>query len=134
MNLYSTVVFLHVLTAIFGLGPLIVLAAATSAPPEAAWPLERVAGLMRLAGWSLAGMFVTGAAIIALTHGALGETKWMRVSFGLFLGLGVLHGIARRKLRRAKESGGAAAGLKALLWTMCAVVAGITYLMEAKPW
>lgn len=82
-------------------------------------------------------MFVTGAIIIALTHGALGETGWMRTSFGLFLVLGALHGIARRQLRRIRAADGSSVSTKPLgriLWTMCGLVIAITYLMEAKPW
>lgn len=136
MSLYSTVVFLHVLTAILGLGPLTVLALAASGPSRTAFPLERFARVLRLVGWSLAGMFVTGAGIIAFTHGALGETGWMRASFALFVFLGFLHGMARRQIRIARKAGSATApgpALGRLLWSMCIVVGAITYLMEAKP-
>jgi hypothetical protein len=82
-------------------------------------------------------MFLTGAILIAFTHGALGEMLWLRVSFGLFLLLGFLHGLARRQLKKARQSPATAFPSKALgqiLWSMCAVTAAITYLMEAKPW
>jgi hypothetical protein len=138
MNLYSTIVSLHVITAILGLGPLALLAAVVTRAPAGGLPLDRGLNMMRWIGWSLAGMFATGAAIIALTHGALGETRWMRVSFALFVVLGALHGLARRRLKRALEAENRAAAeiarLGPLLWTMCALVAAITYLMEAKPW
>jgi hypothetical protein len=137
MSLYSTVVFLHVATAILGLGPLTVLAVVTSRPTPAAVPWTRVGQFLRLVGWSLGGMFVTGAIIIALTRGALGETGWMRTSFGLFILLGALQGIARRQLRKILSAASQTLSTKPLntvLWAMCVVTAAITYLMEAKPW
>jgi hypothetical protein len=136
MNLYSTVVSLHVVTAILGLGPLTVLAVVTALRPPAPAPLGLIGSLLRIVGWSLLGMFVSGAALIALTHGVLGETGWMRVSFALFLVLGFLHGQVRRQLRRAQQAPSPAVLAKSLprmLWAMCAMVATVTYLMEAKP-
>jgi hypothetical protein len=136
MNLYSLLVFLHVLTAILGLGPLTVLAIASSAPAPA-MPLAPFARLLRLVGWSLGAMLATGILIIAQTHGALGKTGWVRVSVGLFLVLGALQGLVRRRLKRSPDPTPSATlprGLSPLLWTMCAIVGAITYLMEAKPW
>ena len=136
MNLYSTLVFLHVVTAILGLGPLTVLAVLSGGPASHPFPKERFNQLLRLVGWSLPIMFVTGAIIIALTRGALGDTGWMRVSFGLFLFLGFLHAMARRQVRRTQETSAPASPAKPLrliLWSMCIVTAAITYLMEAKP-
>lgn len=137
MNLYSTIVFLHVITAILGLGPLTVLAIGCSRPRSLPLPWDRIAQALRLVGWSLAAMFGTGAFLIALTHGALGETGWVRASFGLFLLLGALHGVARRQLRKLRTASPApvnASPLGAIFISMCAVTAVITYLMEAKPW
>jgi uncharacterized membrane protein len=136
MNLYSTSVFLHVLAAIFGLGPLTALAVVSSSS-EPSLPAERFAQLLRVVGWSLGTLLVTGILIIAQTRGALGQTGWVRVSLGLFVVLGALHGTVRRRLKRSRRAAPAGAlprGLSSLLWTMCAVVAAITYLMEAKPW
>ena len=141
MNSYSILVCLHVITAILGLGPLTALAVMTSRNGTAPLPLERIAGLLRIVGWSLAGVLASGAGIIATTHGVLGEVRWVRVSFALFVLLGALHGLARRQLRRAALSGGGATAadhaparaLNWILWAMCVVVAAITWLMEAKP-
>lgn len=135
MNLYSTSVFLHVLAAILGLGPLTTLAVVSSSSTPS-MPVERFAQLLRVVGWSLAALLVTGMLIIAQTHGALGETGWVRMSVGLFLVLGALHGLVRRRLKRAPDTPSVALprGLSPLLWTMCLLVAAITYLMEAKPW
>lgn len=136
MSLYSTSVSLHVLAAIFGVGPLTALAIVSSSPAPSL-PLERFAQLFRVVGWGLGLLLLTGVLIIYETHGALGKTGWVRVSFGLFVVLGALRGIVGRRLRR--KSGGTPAvalppGVSPLLWAMCAVVAAITYLMEAKPW
>jgi uncharacterized membrane protein len=136
MTLYSTVVFLHVVTAILGLGPLTVLAVISGGPVSHSFPKERFVQLLRLVGWSLPIMFVTGAIAIAFTRGALGETGWMRASFVLFLFFCFLHAMARRQIRRAQAMSAPALPTKALrviLWSMCTVTAAITYLMEAKP-
>lgn len=136
MNLYSTSVFLHVLAAILGLGPLTALAVVSSSPTPV-MPVERFAQLLRVVGWSLLALLVTGVLIIAQTRGALGQTGWVRVSVGLFFVLGALHGLVRRRLKSSRGAAPSVAlprGLSPLLWTMCAVVAAITYLMEAKPW
>lgn len=140
MNVYSAFVFLHVAIAILGLGPLTTLAVVTTWPSARAmapFPPERIAQLMRIVGWSMAGVVLTGIIIIALTRGALGHVIWMRVSVGLFVLLGFLHGRARRIVRQAAGAGSGVLSGKALgriFWGMCAVVASITYLMEAKPW
>jgi hypothetical protein len=136
MNSYALVVGLHVITAIFGLGPLTALAVVTTWPSSTPFPQDRLARLMRIVGWSLLGVLATDCVMIAMTHGALGETRWMKGSFVLFLFLGFLHGLARRQLRRAQRATPPAPPAKALsriLWAMCVVVATITYLMEAKP-
>lgn len=134
--LYSAIVCLHVITAILGLGPLTGVAIATTGHSSELFPWDHLTRLMRIAGWSLVGMLVTGAGLIAMTHGALGDTGWMRVSFALFLFLGFLHGLAMRQLRRGRSAtppSTPANSLSRILWTMCAVVAAIAYLMEAKP-
>ncbi|HEY0944711.1 MAG TPA: hypothetical protein VGD81_05565 [Opitutaceae bacterium] len=136
MNLYSTSVFLHVLAAILGLGPLTALAVVSSSPTPV-MPVERFAQLLRVVGWSLLTLLVTGVLIIAQTRGALGHTGWVRASVGLFLVLGALHGLVRRRLKRSQHGMPSIVpprGLSPLLWAMCGVVAAITYLMEAKPW
>lgn len=128
---YSTLVFLHVLAAILGLGPLGALAVVSSWPPPSL-PVERFAQLLRLVGWGLGAMLVTGILIVQQTNGALGRTGWVRASLALFVVLGVLHGIVRRRARRSRD-GALPRGSSPLLWAMCALVAAITYLMEAKP-
>ena len=136
MNLYSTTVFLHVLAAILGLGPLTTLAVVSSSSSSSI-SVARFAQLLRIVGWSLAILLVTGVLIIAQTHGAFGKAAWVRVSLGLFLILGALHGLVRRRLKSNQDAASSLAlprGLSPLLWTMCTLVAAITYLMETKPW
>jgi len=136
MNLYSTLVCLHVLTAILGLGPISALAVVSSAPIPAL-PIDRFARLLRGVGWSLGLMLVTGIMIVAQTHGALGKTGWVRVSLGLLVVLGALQGLVRRQVNRCQQAvppGPLPRAVGPLLWMMCAIVAAITYLMEAKPW
>lgn len=136
MNLYSTSVFLHVLAAILGLGPLTTLAVVSSSR-SLSIPSERFDQLLRIVGWGLLTMLVTGVLIIAQTRGALGRTGWVRVSLGLFVILGALHGVVRRRLKRSQavpSAGAVPRGVGLLLWTKCMLVAAITYLMEAKPW
>ena len=136
MNLYSTSVFLHVLAAILGLGPLTTLAVVSSSPTPS-MPPDRFAQILRVVGWSLLAMLVTGVILIAQTRGALGQTAWVRVSFGLFIVLGTLYGMVRRRLKGRRSTPSSVTlprGLSPLLWAMCALVAAITYLMEAKPW
>jgi uncharacterized membrane protein len=91
---------------------------------------------LRIVSVSLAGILATGVGIIAITPGALGETRWMKIAFALFLLLGLLHGIVGNQFRRARRGGQSAlsSGLVAgMLWTMCGIVVAITYLMEVKP-
>ena len=101
--------------------------------PAPAIPVARFSQLLRLVGVGLGAMLVTGILIVAQTHGAFGRTGWVRVSFGLLLVIGALQSIVRRRVKRS-EGDTLPRGLSPLLWTMCALVAVITYLMEAKPW
>lgn len=136
MNYYSTTVFLHVLTAILGLGPLATLAVVASSS-TLVLPVERFVQWLRVVGWSLAAMLVTGGFLVQQTNGALARTGWMRASLGLFVVLAACYGIARRRLRRRPDAMPPVAlpqGVRPLLWAMCTLVAAITYLMETKPW
>lgn len=136
MTLYSTSVFVHVITAILGLGPLTALALVSSSA-RVSVPRTWFTRLLRVVSWSLMAMLVTGVLILAQTHGAFGKTGWVRVSVGLFVVLGLLLGIVQRRLKRSSAeaiSGDVPGGLTPLLWAMCALIVAITYLMEAKPW
>ena len=134
MNTYSIILDLHVITAILGVGPLAaatVLTAAGSSPQPLA--LRRV---MRFVIWSLAAMLVTGVALVALSHGALRDAWWIRISTILFLLLGFLHVRVSRSLRNAGAAIEAVSmrRINRTLLGMCLCVAAIAYLMQAKPW
>lgn len=135
MNAYLSLVSLHVASAIFGLGPLGVLAVSASRSSAPADP-ERFARQLRIVRWGLLAMFLTGAALIAATQGALGKTGWMRVSFALFVLLGALHGLTSRSVGRALKQPPFAQprSTAPMLWAMFILVLAITYLMETKPW
>ena len=93
--------------------------------------------LHRIVGWGLGAMLVTGVLIIGQTHGVLGKAGWVRTALGLFVVLGALHDIVRRRLNRSRDAtpdGALPRGLGRSLGAMCGLVAAITYLMEAKPW
>ncbi|HKB89255.1 MAG TPA: hypothetical protein VKC60_01930 [Opitutaceae bacterium] len=134
MNIYSIVLDIHVITAILGIGPLAAAAAlTTSGSSLQLLPLQRI---MSLVIWSIAVMLVSGCVLVALTHGALGETWWLRISFAMFLILGFLHARVRRSLRNAGPTIDSALmrRVNRILWTMCLFVAAIAFLMQAKPW
>lgn len=125
---------LHVVAAILGLGPLTVLTLAASSS-SAGSSLEWFERLLRVVGWGLGVMLVTGILLIAQTHGAQARAVWPRVAVALFLVLGALQAVVRRRVRRSRAAeGGLPASVPPLLWTMCGLVAVITFLMEAKPW
>lgn len=135
-SLFTFLLVLHVVVAILGLGPLTALAVITTWPLSAPFPPERTRRILGLVQWALAGMFLTGIGMITFTHGVLGRTGWMRVSFVLFLTLASLSGFARRRLRRAQSesSSDSLKPVRGILWSMCVLIAVITYFMEAKPW
>jgi hypothetical protein len=137
MNPYSFILTLHVVAVILGLGPVIVLVLATSGSPPTPFPYDRIARLMRVTTFSLLAVFASGAAVIAMSHGAMAEGLWMKASFGLFLFLGILHALGRRLLGKAQRTAPLAPPPSSLRWVfriMCVLIAMITWLMEAKPW
>jgi len=137
MSLYSTLVFLHVITAILGFGPIAIFTFGGKGPITRDLTVAQIGHLMRWAGQSLGGMFLTGAGIVALTHGAMGRAWWLRIAFALFVVLGALQGVARSRLRKANANAAPAVVLQSirpLCWGMCFLLVAITYLMEAKPW
>ena len=134
MSFYPILVFIHVALAVLGLGPL--TAAAVLTTWSANFPPRHIQTMLRIVSIGLAGILATGVAIIAMTHGALGETRWMKIAFALFLLLGLLHGIVSYQFRRAPRGGKSAMSsslLAGMLWAMCGIVVAITYLMEVKP-
>jgi len=145
MNLYTLVLSLHVTVAILGLGPLMAVAILTRRPPVTtsgprimppAPALRGFLRLLRISQVSLGLMFITGAAMIAIVHGAFGHRLWMIVSVVLFLGLGGIAGLTQRCFKKALMPSGTTDDIESAhrsLLTMCVIVAAIAWLMEAKP-
>jgi hypothetical protein len=144
MSVYSLVAALHVVVAILGVGPLAALTLMTRRPPltpGGARPLPPEAALraflrlLRLSQVSLGVMLATGAALIALVHGAYGHQRWMMLSVALFLLLGAGTGLVQRQLKRALAVADVLPVEQAhrMLVALCVLVVLIAWLMEAKP-
>jgi uncharacterized membrane protein len=141
MNLYSSALVLHVVVAVLGLGSILsiaifaVMARRTGRDPADVLP--SLQPLLRVSAFSLATMLVTGILLDVAAKGAFHEEWWFRGSALLLIAAGALHGGARRTVRLdfAKQADGNAAmrRIERLAYAMCAVIAGITVLMEVKP-
>ena len=79
--------------------------------------------MLRIVSISLAGIRATGVDIVSMTHGALGETRWMNIAFARFLLLGPPHSIVGDQFRQAQCGGKSAPSseLAQILWalTLC---------------
>lgn len=145
MSAYTLLVSVHVIVAMLGLGPLMALALMTRRPPLPATAprpmppepaLRAFLRLLRLSQVSLGLMFGTGAALIALVHGAFGRQLWMMVSVALFVMLGAGAGLTQRFFKKALTPSGSIVHLEQahrFLVAMCVIVAAIAWLMESKP-
>jgi hypothetical protein len=80
-------------------------------------------------------MLFSGGLLERTAGGAFHTTLWFRASLLLLVALGALQAWTRRTLRQvAREPDGRALrGVVRLSGAMCAVVAVIAVLMEAKP-
>jgi hypothetical protein len=145
MSLYTSVVSLHVIVAILGLGPLMALVMATRGPslpagasrpmpPEAA--LRVFLKLLRLSQAGLGLMLVTGGTLVAMVHGAFAGQKWLVVSVVLFVILGGVMGVAQSYFKKALKPTGAPVHVERAhlsLIATCVIVGVITWLMQTKP-
>ena len=130
---------LHVVVAVLGLGSIlsVALVAATSrraGPTEvSAW----LAPLLRFSAISLGAMLVTGVLMDVTVGGAFHDWWWFRGSVLLLVLTGVLHARARlivgRGLGPETERDAALRSIERLAYSMSALIAAITVLMEAKP-
>jgi hypothetical protein len=131
-HLYSSLLVIHVIVAILGVGSIasvaIVAATARRAGHASAQVLQSIAPLLRYTVFSLAAMLVTGILLDLAAHGAFHESWWFRGSALLLVATGALHGFARRAMRS-----GALGRVEWIAYGMCALVAVITMLMEVKP-
>jgi hypothetical protein len=140
-RLYTSVLVVHVLVAVLGLGSIaavaIVAAMARKAGRGAAGALTWLGPLLRYSGFSLAAMLATGVLLGATSAGAVHEAWWFRGSALLLVLTGGLHGRARRAVRLGLTDAGdgdvAVRRVARLAYGMCALIAVIAVLMEVKP-
>ena len=138
---YSSLLAAHALAAVLGLGSIASVAIVASKARRAGRSLTEVSiwlgPLLRYSGLGLAAMLVTGVLLDLTVSGAFSRTWWFRGSVLLLLATGVLHGRARRAVRKdVSEQSGKDLVLRRverMAYTMCALIAVITVLMEVKP-
>jgi hypothetical protein len=131
--LYSSLLVIHVVTAILGVGSIasvVIVAVAGRKAGHASTQISAqisasIAPLLRYFAYSLAAMLVSGILLDLAAHGAFHEFWWFRGSVLLLLATGALHGWARRTVAPQR--------LEQIAIGMCALVAMITMLMEVKP-
>ena len=139
--LYVVAIAVHVVVAVVGIGlvgavPLIARLArqATDSLPGS----ERILGaLLRAMQIGFVLMVLTGVLLDVSAGGAFHRTGWFKASLGLLAVNGLAHTRARRALGRGLAPGEsrelALSRIERWGWTMCAVVALITVLMQIKP-
>jgi hypothetical protein len=140
-RLYTSLLVIHVLVAVLGLGSLasiaILAATAGRAGRSAAEALAWLGPLLRYSAFSLGAMLATGILLGATSAGAVHEAWWFRGSALLLVLTGALHGRARRAARLGLANAGdgelAVRRVARLAWAMCALIAVIAVLMEVKP-
>jgi hypothetical protein len=139
--LFTLMLVLHVLVAVLGLGSMLSIAVvalitrrAGRGPGE---ELPWIAPLLRLSAFSLATMLATGIILDLAAKGAFRGSWWFRGSVLLLIAGGALNGAARRTIRsgnvKQADHGFVLQRIERIAYAMCAVVAGITVLMEVKP-
>ena len=139
--LFIPILALHVVVAVLGLGSVLsvaLLATAARRPTRASADVSPWLGpLLRCSALSLAAMLATGILMDFATRGAFHEWWWFRASALLLVVTGILHGRARRAVGRdlINQDGRDVVlrRVERLAYGMCALVAAITVLMEAKP-
>jgi hypothetical protein len=140
-SLYASVLAVHVIVAILGLGSIASVALVASAARRAGRGLTDVlpwlGPLLRASGISLGIMLITGVLLDVVVGGTFHERWWFRGSALLLIVTGVLHGLARRTVRRplptAEDRDAALRRVERIAYGMCALIAAITVLMEVKP-
>jgi hypothetical protein len=139
MSLFSASFVAHLIAAIFGVGPIVVMAIVGSrAPATGELALERRELLARLSRWvslALALMLVTGVAMEIGVGGVFHRTWWYRASVLLLLLAGALVGVAGRRLRTTEPADVPARIRFAARASRlaCALIVAITLLMTLRP-
>jgi uncharacterized membrane protein len=138
---YILLLVTHVLIAILGVGSVAAIAVISTiarrsgraAVDASIW----LTPLLRTTAFSLALMFITGASLDYLVGGAFHRMGWFRASVLLLVALGALNGLSRRAMRAGlatpQQRDASLRRIEWLAYTMCALIAAITALMEAKP-
>jgi uncharacterized membrane protein len=141
MSLYLVALVTHVLVAILGLGSVVSVAlmartarrSGRGAAEVSAW----IRPLLRLSQFSLAGMLLSGIAIIFAAGGGYHRAWWLRLSVLLLVVTGALHASARRALKNEPANEHDAAlvlqRVERIAYGMSSLIATITILMELKP-
>jgi hypothetical protein len=138
--LFIPILVIHVVVAVLGLGSLLSVAVVAGIARR----VERVstdvtaslATLLRYSAVSLGAMFATGVLMDVVTGGTFHDWWWFRGSALMFVAIGALHARARRMIRLGlgtDERDAILRRLERIAYGMCALVAAITILMEAKP-
>ncbi len=140
-SLFTPTLVAHVLVAVLGLGSVvsiaIVAALARKDRRDSAEVLPWLIPLLRYSAFSLGAMLVTGILLDIAANGAFHGSWWFRGSALLLVATGALHGQARRTIRLSlaekANSDTVLRRLERLTFAMCILVAGISVLMEVKP-
>jgi hypothetical protein len=139
MSLFIAAFVLHLLVAIFGVGPVVVMAILGSrAAPTRELAIERrdlLASVSRWVSIALTLMLLSGVLIGIGAGGGQHETGWYRASVLLLVVIGALNGFAQRKLRRSDPVDllQSIRFVARVSWVMCTMVGVITILMTLRP-
>jgi hypothetical protein len=141
MNLYVVALVTHVLVAILGLGSVVSVAIMAATVRKSGRGMAEastwIRPLLRLSAFSLAGMLLSGVAMIYVAGGGFHRAWWLRLSVLLLLVTGALHARARRALKtEPANEHEARLVLQRVEWIaygMSSLIATITVLMELKP-
>jgi len=139
-TLYVTVLSLHVLIAMLGAGLIgsLAVVAGTARRAGASTDMTGWLGpLLRYSAFSLGALLITGALLDFAVGGAFSAKWWFRASALLLVATGVLHAQARRAVRSGLATNPGRdvtlRRIERIAYAMCALIAVITVLMEAKP-
>jgi hypothetical protein len=140
-SLYTPVLVVHAVIAVLGVGSVASVAVVAATARRAGRGSRDVSAwlgaLLRYAAFSLAAMLVTGILLDLAAGGAFHEAWWFRGSALLLVATGVLLAQARRAVRPGLTGGDDAdvvlRRVERIAYGMCALIAAITVLMEAKP-
>jgi len=138
---FTTTLVAHVLIAVLGLGLVvsiaIVAALARKGGRDWAEVLPWLIPLLRCSAFSLGAMLATGILLDLAAKGAFHESWWFRGSALLLVATGALHGQARRTVRLSKVEKASSEmvlrRIERLAFAMCILIAGVSILMEVKP-